>query len=93
MKSLNPFNKTTAVRTFKHHAMAAAESVNYGANTKDAAQSAVKAALFDNPACGLVPSSFVQALSNAFDDFMVVDAVEDVCNRLTFDGTNFNFNA
>lgn len=90
---MRKFNMETVVKTFTFHAVGEAEAMNssQSATANATYQSAVKAAMFDNPACGLVPASFLNALAAAFDDFMCVDAVEDVCSRLTFDGKSINF--
>lgn len=86
-------NKTTVVNTFKYHAVKNAEAMMLCQSaTPDSTYNAVVAsALFDNPACGLVPASFLNALHEAFKDFMMVDAVEEVCSRLTFVDNKFNF--
>ena len=91
---MQKFNSKTAVHTFTFHAVRNAEAMNLcqSATAKSAYNAAVKSALFDNPACGLVPATFLNALAAAFDDFMCVDAVTEVCSRLTFDGKSIKFN-
>lgn len=88
------FNKATVANTFTFHAMRNAEALNLSQsmNASEAAKSAINSATFDNPACGLVPASFINALVEAFNDFMCVDAVEAVCARLTSTGGNIKFN-
>lgn len=91
---MRKFDKATAVKTFAFHAVGNAEAMNscQSADAKSAYAAAVKSAMFDNPACGLVPATFLNALADAFDDFMCVDAVAEVCSRLTFDGKEIKFN-
>ncbi|QDH45721.1 hypothetical protein AAM37_gp50 [Pantoea phage vB_PagM_AAM37] len=91
---MQKFNVKTAIHTFKFHAVRNAEALNLcqSATGKSAYEASVKSALFDNPACGLVPAKFLNALACAFGDFMVVDAVTDVCDRLTLDGKTIKFN-
>lgn len=90
---MRKYNKSTVVKTFTFHAVGNAEAMNICQCTpQEAVNSAVKSAMFDNPACGLVPAPFINALVAAFEDFMCVDAVEEVCSRLTFDGNKINFN-
>ena len=86
-------NKETVVATFKFHAVRNAEALMIAQScTPDSTfNSVVSSALFDNPACGLVPASFLKALHKAFNDVMVVDAVEEVCSRLTFKDSKFIF--
>lgn len=82
---MRKFNKATVAKTFAFHAIANANALNncQSSTAAQAAECSIKAAMFDNPACGLVPASFLSALREAFDDFMCVDAVEDACRRLT----------
>lgn len=86
-------NKATVVRTFKFHAVQNAEAMMscQSSSADSTFKSVVNSALYDNPACGLVPASFLNALHKAFKEFMLVDAVNEVCDRLTFDGSKFNY--
>lgn len=86
-------NKAAVIRTFKFHAVRNAEAlmICQSGSADSAFNSAVSSALYDNPACRLVPASFLKALNKAFKEFMLVDAVNEVCDRLTFDGSKFNY--
>lgn len=92
--AMQKFNINTAIHTFKHHAVANAEAMNLcqSATAQSAFKSAKDSALLDNPACGLVPATFLNALADAFGDFMCVDAVTEVCDRLHLDGKKITFN-
>lgn len=92
--AMTRFNKAAVAHTFKFHAMRNAEALNLcqSMNANEAAKSAINSATFDNPACGLVPASFITALIEAFNDFMCVDAVEAVCDRLSSVNGNIKFN-
>lgn len=91
--AMTRFNKATVAHTFKHHAMVNAEALNLcqSSSATKAVRAAISSAIADNPACGLVPSSFINALVVAFDSFMCVDEVEAVCNRLSSAGGVIKF--
>lgn len=91
---MRKFDKNTVAKTFAFHAIANAEALNLCQSMSETQtyEAVVKAALFDNPACGLVPANFLKALHNAFNDFMCVDAVTEVCARLTSEEGVIKFN-
>lgn len=72
------------VKTFKFHAVRNAEAMNIisSATSDEVYNQVVSSANYDYNGCHNAPVEFLQALRKAFGEFMQVDAVESVCNRL-----------